>query len=139
MYSYPFCIYIVADIPGLIEQAHQNKGLGHVFLRHIERCQCLLFVVDISIAMPVEEQLSILKNELKMYKEELIDLPFGVIINKIDLLTEQSSILDDAIHKVKGPVVSISALEHINIDILKDMIFALYLDTIKENQGLGNT
>ena len=88
--------------------------------------------------MSVEEQLSVLKNELKMYKEELLDLPFGVIINKIDLLTERSRILDDAVHKVKGPVVSISALENINIDILKDMIFALYSGTIKENHGRDN-
>ena len=122
----------------MIEQAHQNKGLGHVFLRHIERCRCLLFVVDISVAMSVEEQLSILKNELKMYKEELLDLPFGVIINKIDLLTEQSSILSDAVYKVKGPVVSISALKNVNIDVLKDMIFALYSGTIKENHGRDN-
>ena len=88
--------------------------------------------------MSVEEQLSILKNELKMYKEELLDLPFGVIINKIDLLTEQSSILTDAVYKVKGPVVSISALKNVNIDVLKDMIFALYSGTIKENYGRDN-
>ena len=94
--------------------------------------------MDISVAMSVEEQLSILKNELKMYKEELLDLPFGVIINKIDLLTEQSSILSDAVYKVKGPVVSISALKNVNIDVLKDMIFALYSGTIKENHGRDN-
>ena len=73
-----------------------------------------------------------------MYKEELLDLPFGVIINKIDLLTEQSSILSDAVYKVKGPVVSISALKNVNIDVLKDMIFALYSGTIKENHGRDN-
>ena len=94
--------------------------------------------MDISVAMSVEEQLSVLKNELKMYKEELLDLPFGVIINKIDLLTEQSSILADAVYKVKGPVVSISALKNVNIDVLKDMIFALYSGTIKENYGRDN-
>jgi GTP-binding protein len=77
---------LVADIPGIIKEAHQNKGLGIAFLRHIERSSALLFVIDISGCEgrdPLED-FNILRSELQAYKPEMLDKPFIVALNKID-------------------------------------------------------
>lgn len=74
----------VADIPGLVRGAHQNRGLGCAFLRHIERCAVLLFVLDLSAPEPWT-QLADLQFELEQYAEGLSQRPHAVIANKIDL------------------------------------------------------
>jgi GTP-binding protein len=77
----------VADIPGLIEGAHENKGLGHEFLRHIERCKLLLFVLDMAGSEgrdPVGD-FRTLREELKLYDPRLAGRMFAVIANKMDL------------------------------------------------------
>ena len=77
----------VADIPGLIEGAHRNVGLGHEFLRHIVRCKLLLFVLDMAGSegrSPIED-LGTLRQELKLYDPTLPDRPWLVIANKMDL------------------------------------------------------
>lgn len=77
----------VADIPGLIEGAHENRGLGHEFLRHITRCRILLFVVDIAGSEcrdPIED-LQILRREIREYDEELGRFPWFIVANKTDL------------------------------------------------------
>lgn len=78
---------LLADIPGIIENAHNDKGLGLSFLRHIERTSVLVFMVDVSGEEgrdPLEDLL-VLRNELKEYKEELLEKPFLVALNKVDL------------------------------------------------------
>ena len=78
----------VADIPGLISGAHEDKGLGHSFLRHIERCKALLFVVDsASTDPPPSTQLKSLQFELKMYEPGLASRVSLVLANKMDLLS----------------------------------------------------
>lgn len=79
--------FTVADIPGLIEGAHQGKGLGHQFLRHIERTAVLVYLIDCSSENP-EQDLKILKNELKMHQKMLVKKPSMVCVTKIDTLTE---------------------------------------------------
>lgn len=77
---------LIADIPGIIEDAHKNKGLGGAFLRHIERSSALLFVIDVSGIEgrdPLED-FTVLRNELKLYRPELLEKPFLVALNKID-------------------------------------------------------
>ena len=77
----------VADIPGLIEGAHANVGLGHDFLRHISRCSYFLFVVDtagVDTRDPISD-LQILRKELKLYDEELTERPWMIVANKMDL------------------------------------------------------
>ncbi|XP_047942115.1 probable GTP-binding protein OBGM, mitochondrial [Salvia hispanica] len=80
----------VADIPGLIKGAHENRGLGHAFLRHIERTKVLAYVVDLSAAIdgrkgiPPWEQLKELMLELEFYREGLSGRPSLVVANKID-------------------------------------------------------
>ncbi len=81
---------IVADIPGLIEGAHEGVGLGHQFLRHVERTNILLHVLDCSTEDDlVFEEYEILENELKAYNEELLTRKRVVVLNKIDLLEGQ--------------------------------------------------
>lgn len=77
----------VADIPGLIEGAHRNVGLGHDFLRHIVRCKLLLFVIDMagSEAREPLEDLAHLREELKLYDPALAKRPWLVAANKMDL------------------------------------------------------
>ncbi|XP_005092104.1 mitochondrial ribosome-associated GTPase 2 [Aplysia californica] len=74
----------VADIPGLIPGAHQNKGLGISFLRHIERCLCLIYVLDLSAERPWD-QLAQLRYELNQYQPGLADRPNLLLGNKIDV------------------------------------------------------
>lgn len=83
----------VADLPGLIEGAHINKGMGHKFLKHVERTKQLLFVVDISgfqLASKTPfrsafEAVQLLTKELELYKEELVSKPALLAVNKMDL------------------------------------------------------
>lgn len=77
----------VADIPGLIEGAHRNVGLGHDFLRHISRCSIFLFVVDaagVDQRDPVSD-IEILRQELSLYDDRLTSRPWLIVANKIDL------------------------------------------------------
>ncbi|HEY8991318.1 MAG TPA: GTPase, partial [Luteolibacter sp.] len=77
----------VADIPGLIEGAHDNRGLGHEFLRHITRCRVLLFVLDMGGTEgrdPISD-LEILRKEIKEYDEDLARFPWAVVANKMDV------------------------------------------------------
>ncbi|UXI19125.1 cytochrome B5 [Sarcoptes scabiei] len=73
----------IADLPGLIKGAHRNKGLGISFLRHIDRCVCLFYVIDISQQEPYE-QFSVLVDELNQYNPNLSQRPIAIILNKID-------------------------------------------------------
>ena len=81
----------VADIPGIIPEAHKNKGLGISFLRHIERCSCLLYVIDVSQPDP-HEQLESLYYELEQFCPGLSKRPRGIIANKMDLPSSHENI-----------------------------------------------
>ncbi len=111
----------IADIPGLIEGASQNIGLGHDFLRHISRCSVFLFVVDaagVDQRDPISD-LQILRKELKLYDEELTKRPWLIVANKIDL--EESEMYLDAIRSrfPKQEVFAISAQERQGLEELK--------------------
>ncbi len=76
---------VVADIPGIIEGASNNRGLGHEFLRHIMRCQVLLFVVDMTgLEHDPIEAIQTLRKEVKLYSEELAERPWVIVANKMD-------------------------------------------------------
>jgi GTP-binding protein len=82
---------ILADVPGLVEGAHENKGLGHYFLRHVERTRILVHVIDAAdenIA-PIE-QWNILRDEFAAYSEDLLLRPYIVVANKSDLFTHET-------------------------------------------------
>ncbi|EER13223.1 Spo0B-associated GTP-binding protein, putative, partial [Perkinsus marinus ATCC 50983] len=77
--------YVIADLPGLVEGAHDNVGLGHQFLRHIQRTTALLYVVDGSLGADAAlSTLRALQLEVKLYSGEMADRPFIVLVNKCD-------------------------------------------------------
>lgn len=93
--SEDFTRILIADIPGIIKNAHQNKGLGLAFLKHIERTSALVFVIDVC---PDEEDRSpledfnILRSEIGMYNPEMLEKPFLVALNKSDKEGSQEQI-----------------------------------------------
>lgn len=110
-------IYL-ADIPGIIENAHHNKGLGLEFLRHIERTNVLIYVID-STDDPVQH-FHILRNELKKYNPDLLKKDFLIVLNKIDNL-ESEEITDhfkNQFSEFIGKIFCISALEELKLSSL---------------------
>ena len=107
---------VIADLPGLIEGAHEGKGLGLQFLRHVERTRILLHVIDLSQNDPVAN-FDALLNEFKQYGADLYNRPCIVIGNKIDIegTQENSDILRDYAGKLNMPYMSVSALTGENI------------------------
>ena len=114
--------FVIADIPGIIEGAHQGKGLGHRFLRHIERNATLLFMLPCDAA-DITKEYQILKNELLAYNPELLDKPHIVAITKCDLIDKefQSLILKE--HPFDVPVVFISSATGEGIEELKNILW----------------
>ena len=110
----------IADIPGLIEGAHQGTGLGTQFLKHIERCKSLLHLIDIT-----NEDLEIaynqVKNELKNYSAELIKKEELIVLNKIDLVENDKvkEIVDNFSKNKKCEVVTLSTLKKETISKIK--------------------
>jgi GTP-binding protein len=114
----------IADIPGLIEGAHRNVGLGHDFLRHITRCRVLLFVLDIAGSegrSPIED-LQNLRREIDLYDPRLSQRPWYVVANKMDLpeASENLRALKQRFPSVE--VISISAEQAEGLDDLKDAL-----------------
>ncbi|HHM23807.1 MAG TPA: GTPase ObgE, partial [Bacteroidetes bacterium] len=110
--------FIMADIPGLIEGAHKGKGLGHQFLRHIERTRVLLYLIEATSA-DVRKDFEILRNELRNYSESLLQKPAVLALTKIDLVPERPVPLP----KINGlPVFPISAVTGEGI---QELLYAL--------------
>ena len=113
--------FIMADIPGIIEGAHQGKGLGLRFLRHIERNSLLLFMVPAD-SDDIHKEYKILLNELKQYNPELLHKERILAITKADMTDEE---LRSAMQKdlPKVPHVFISSVAQQGLDTLKDLIW----------------
>jgi len=113
--------FVMADIPGIIEGAHEGKGLGIRFLRHIERNSVLLFVVPAD-TRDISKEYEILVNELKMYNPELLDKKRVLAISKSDLLDEE---LMNEVRKNLPDVqrVFISSITGAGLTTLKDMLW----------------
>ena len=96
----------VADIPGLIEGAHENRGLGHQFLRHVMRCGYLLIVLDMagSEGRKPGDDLKALRKELELYNPELADRPWCIVANKMDM-PESEANLKEFRKKNKGVTI----------------------------------
>ena len=116
--------FVIADIPGLIEGASEGVGLGHYFLRHIERTRLLLHVVDIAGSEERDpfEDFTIVNNELKKHGESVENLPQIIVLNKLDLVDDSKKI-DDFRKKVsklktKYQIVEVSAVSNKNLDEL---------------------
>ena len=111
----------IADIPGLIEGAHRNVGLGHDFLRHITRCRLLLFVLDIAGSEgrhPIED-LQQLRREIDLYDRRLSQRPWRIIANKMDLPDAEENLRALRARFDNIEVVAVSAAKSQGIDDLK--------------------
>lgn len=112
----------IADVPGLIEGAHQNIGLGHEFLKHVQKNQKLILVVDLSTSSPAEDALSVVK-ELELYKKGLSDKIFLILANKIDRLPHFKEIINE-IEKAfpNTKVMAFSAKHKLGLAEVKEFI-----------------
>ena len=110
----------VADIPGLIEGAHEGTGLGIQFLKHIERCKTLLHLIDITIN-DIEKAYNQVRNELLSYSPNLIEKKELIVLNKVDLVEEQlvKKIRNDFSKKINGEILLLSTLEKNSISKIK--------------------
>ena len=119
--TYPdYRSFVMADIPGIIEDAHEGKGLGIQFLRHIERNNLLLFLVGCDT--DIEKEYSALLHELKEYRPDLLDKPRILIITKMDL-KEDYELDQDVNIDSSTPIVLISSATGYQIDQLKELIW----------------
>jgi GTP-binding protein len=122
--------FVVADIPGLIEGASEGAGLGHLFLRHLQRTRVLLHVVDLAPfddgVDPVHQARAIV-NELKIYDEELFNKPRWLVLNKLDMIPDEERVgrVLDFVRRYgwKGPVFQISALTRQGCEHLVQTIY----------------
>jgi GTP-binding protein len=127
--------FVMADIPGLVEGAAEGKGLGHRFLRHIERARVLLVLIDLDpqAARPPSEQLRILLGELGSYQPELLDRPRVVVGSKQDL-SASGGAGGDEVDGVSLDLV-VSAATHSGLEPLVDLVAALVRQARAVSQG----
>lgn len=122
--------FVMADIPGIIEGAAEGKGLGHYFLRHIERNSILLFVIP-SDTKELKVEFEILFNELKKYNPELLDKQYMVVLSKADLLDDE--LKQEYTNEMKTlftevPHLIISSATQYHLTELKDALWNLLTD-----------
>lgn len=130
--------YVVADIPGLIEGAHEGQGLGHQFLRHVERCKALLHVIEVTPQYdgvpdgrdPIED-FERIQNELKMFSKPLAERPQIVALSKIDLpfVREREDALRKHFEGEGYTFVSFSALTRQGLDTVRNLMGELISTT----------
>ena len=128
--------FVMADIPGLIEGASEGVGLGHDFLRHIERCKVLIHVVDaagIEGRTPVEDIKTII-NELKSYNIGLSNKPAVIAANKIDMFTEEIEDNIKAIKETFEPEIKVFPISGVSGKGVKELLYAVkeILKNVKE-------
>ncbi|NLJ72984.1 MAG: GTPase ObgE, partial [Syntrophomonadaceae bacterium] len=130
--------FVVADIPGLIENAHSGAGLGHQFLRHVERTRVLVFVLDTAQTegRDVIEDYEVLKLELALYNEELSQRPFLIAANKLDI-PEALPNLERLTDKFGNKVFPISAVTGAGVDELVEKVYEVLASIPPENLVVG--
>ncbi len=116
--------FAMADIPGIIEGAHEGKGLGIRFLRHIERNAVLLFMIPAD-SNDIAKEYSVLLNELKLYNSELLDKPRLLAITKCDMLDDELKSMIEKHLPSEIDHIFISSVAQLNITELKDKLWTL--------------
>ena len=122
--------FVVADLPGLIEGASEGAGLGHLFLRHLQRTRLLLHVVDMAPfddSVDTVAQAKAIVNELKKYDPKLHRKPRWLVLNKLDMVPadKRAALVADFVRRMrfKGPVFEISALTRDGCEALVQAVF----------------
>jgi len=116
--------FVVADIPGLIRGAHQGKGLGLNFLRHIERTNILIYLLDAD-SDDIGRDFFILREELEKYQLELLSKPSLIVLSKMDLVADDKLTLPRALQNLPVPVCYVSAISGEGLEKLKQSIWQL--------------
>jgi GTP-binding protein len=127
--------HVIADIPGLIEGAHKGAGLGHKFLKHIERTKILLHIIDASKTIDeIIEDHQTIEQELSRFNETLLSRRKFILLNKIDLLEDEKQFekLVKIFNNMDISVLAISALTGSGIDALKEHLFETLEDLFDE-------
>ena len=125
----------LADIPGLIEGASENKGLGHRFLKHIERCKVLLIMVDLQGTDnrdPIGDYRILLK-ELKLYMPKLLKKPMLIVGNKLDEPEAEANFNKLKSKVEKYTTIAISCLSEDGLEELKSKVYDLVMDVHKKS------
>jgi len=126
--------FAMADIPGIIKGAHEGKGLGHRFLRHIERNATLLFCIPAD-ADDMQGQYEVLLNELREYNPELLDKPRLLALTRADLVDEElKEMRKDEIPR-DVPYLYISAVTGEGVQELKDRLYAMIVANREDYDG----
>ncbi len=119
--------FVMADIPGLIEGASEGKGLGHQFLKHIERNKILLFLIDILEENP-QETFDKLKKELETFNDTLMDKPALVVRTKLDTIQDSKTL--DQWNGFSEDYIDISSVSQSGLDNLKDRLVSFLSNSI---------
>ena len=117
--------FIMADIPGIIEGAHEGRGLGHRFLRHIERNSILLFMIPADTDRKISDEYQILLSELEAYNEDLLDKPRLLAISKSDLIDADIEKMLKPTLPRGVPVIYISSMTNKNLQKLKEALWKM--------------
>lgn len=123
--------FVMADIPGIIEKAHEGKGLGHRFLKHIERNATLLFMIPCD-SDDIKKEYQILLNELKMFNPELVDKPRLLAITKSDMIDDELKELIEAELPEDIEYLFISSVAQKGLVELKDVLWRMINGEEKE-------
>ncbi len=132
--------FVVADIPGLIEGAHKGKGLGHEFLKHVERTKLLLHLIDLTNPeMEPEEAFEKINRELELYSPKLKEKPQIVVGTKIDALTDRSKLerLKKYFEEKGYPFFAVSAVTGEGMQELLNFVASKLKELEKENAEEG--
>ena len=130
---------VLADIPGLIENAHKGRGLGDKFLAHIERCRLLIHFIDIN-QRDVLETYNVVRNELQEYSHGLKEKPEIIVINKADVVDNEliEWIQEDFIERYNKKVFFVSSLKRDSrVDELLCEVVRLYSEQQKKSEGVS--
>ncbi|CAN5791914.1 GTPase ObgE [soil metagenome] len=123
--------FVLADIPGIIEGAHEGKGLGHQFLRHIERTRTLAYLIPLD-ADDIQSEYELLRAELRQYSDELADKPHCVILTKADMLAA-----DEDAPAIDAPDAwgrfTISAVAHRGLQELMESLWSRVRQAVEED------
>lgn len=128
--TYQVKLLTIADLPGIIEGAHEGRGLGFQFLRHIERTKILCFVLDMNGSKRTPWQdYEDLRNELNIYNPQLLQRKAIVVANKMDLKGASKNLVQFTQLTGIQPI-PISAKEKLNLDQLRQVLCSTFLECI---------
>jgi len=126
--------FVIADIPGIIEGAHEGKGLGLRFLRHIERTRTLAFLIAVDTE-DAQAEYTLLRNELLSYSEGLSEKPHCLVLTKTDLLPPEAELPGVDAPDAWG-VFAVSAVAHRGLNELMEALWQRVRETVAEEEGL---